>query len=369
MLPKLLAMRELVVLVFHFFARLVTLLDHRGIRAVVAENLMLKHQLLVIRRSRKRAPHLQPADRLLLGFLSRFLEPRRLVRAAVILKPATILRFHRGLRDLKYRYLYWSNPKRKPGPKGPPAELIQAICELKRRNPRFGCPKIAQHLAKTFGVPINKDVVRRVLARYYRPRRQEQGPSWLKFLGHSKDSLWSLDLFRTESILLRTHWVLVLMDQFSRRIIGFGVQAVAVDGVALCRMFNQAIGYQGLPSRLSFDHDPLFQFHRWQANLRVLGIETVQSVPQVPRSHPFVERLIGTLRREYLDHLFFWNAGDLERKLELYGQYYNVLRVHQGLDGDTPQEKAGTAGPEPIRLQHYAWKSHCHGLFELPIAA
>ena len=72
------------------------------------------------------------------------------------------------------------------------------------------------------------------------------------------------------------------MDQFSRRIIGFGVQATAVDGVALCRMFNQAISRQGLPVRLSFDHDPLYRFQRWQANLRILGVETVQTVPLVP---------------------------------------------------------------------------------------
>jgi hypothetical protein len=101
---------------------------------------MLKHQLLVIRRSRRRAPHLRPTDRLLLGLFSRFLDPRRLMRTAVI----------------------------------------------------------------------------------------------LNFLGHAKDSLLSLDLFRTESILLRTYWVLVVMDQFTRRIIGFSVHGVAVDGVALC---------------------------------------------------------------------------------------------------------------------------------------
>ena len=102
------------------------------------------------------------------------------------------------------------------------------------------------------------------------PNAVKDGPSWLTLLGHTKDSLWSLDLFRTESILLRSHWVLVVMDQFTRRIIGFGVQAVAVDGPALCRMFNQAISGQGLPTRLSSDHDPLFRFHRWQANLRIL---------------------------------------------------------------------------------------------------
>jgi transposase InsO family protein len=216
---------------------------------------------------------------------------------------------------------------------------------------------------------INQDVVRRILARHYHPERRECGPSWLTVLGHAKDSLWSLDLFRTESILLRPHWVLVVMDQFTRRIIGFGVQAVAVDGVALCRMFNQAISGQGQPVRLSFDHDPLFRFQRWQANLRVLDIQAVQTVPLVPWSHPFVERLIGTLRREYLDHLLFWNAADLQRKLEFYARYYNNWRVHQGLDGDTPEEKAGSARPEPIGLEDYIWKRHCHGLFELPIAA
>ena len=126
---------------------------------------------------------------------------------------------------------------------------------------------------------------------------------------------------------------------------------------------------QGLPVRLSFDHDPLVEFQRWQANLRVLGVEAVQTVPNVPWSHPFVERLIGTIRREYLDHLLFWNAADLERKLDLFRRYYNSLRVHQGLAGDTPDEKAGSPGREPARLGHYAWQSHCHGLFELPIAA
>jgi transposase InsO family protein len=224
-------------------------------------------------------------------------------------------------------------------------------------------------LAKTFGLDLDKDVVRRVLATHYRPDRRDDGPSWLTLLGHTKDSLWSLDLFRTESILLRSHWVLVVMDQFTRRIVGFGVQAVAVDGPALCRMFNQAISEQGLPTRFSTDHDPLFRFHRWQANLRILDVETVQTVPQVPWSHPFIERLIGTLRREYLDRLFFWTADDLVRKLELFKKFYNAGRVHQGLSGDTPGEKAGGPTPQPARLENYGWQSHCHGLFELPIAA
>ena len=247
--------------------------------------------------------------------------------------------------------------------------FVRPICELKRRNPRFGCPKIAQHLAKTFGIEVNKDVVRRVLAAHYRPERTENGTSWLTLLGHTKDSLWSLDLFRTESILLRSHWVLVVMDQFSRLIIGFGVQAIAVDGPGLCRMFNKAISGSGLPTRLSTDHDPLFQFHRWQANLRILEVERVQTVPQVPWSHPFIERLVATLCREYLDRLFFWTADDLGRKLESFKNYYNTARVHQGLSGDTPAEKAGAPAPQAANLENYHWQSHCRGLFELPVAA
>jgi putative transposase len=73
----------------------------------------------------------------------KFLRPRRLIRTGIILKPATLLRFHLGLEDFKYRFLYSSRPKKKPGPKGPSQELLRAICEPKHRNPRFGCPRIA----------------------------------------------------------------------------------------------------------------------------------------------------------------------------------------------------------------------------------
>ena len=255
-------MKNAILVMVHLLARLAVLLGTGGTRAVLAENVLLKQQLLVLQRSRRRAPNLRTADRWLFGFCAQFVSLRRLIRTAIILKPATLLRFHRAFKDFKYRFLYSSSPKQKPGPKGPAPELIRAICELKRRNPRFGCPKIAQHLSKAFGIDIDKDVVRRVLAAHYRPERRDGGPSWLTLLGNTKDSLWSLDLFRTESILLKTHWILVIMDQFTRRIIGFGVQAVTVDGAALCRMFNQAISEQGLPTRLSTDHDPLFRCNR-----------------------------------------------------------------------------------------------------------
>ena len=276
-------MRDLLALLVHLMTTLATLLGRGGTKAVVAESLLLKHQLLIINRARRRAPNLCAVQRLLLGFWSLFLHPRRVLRNAVILKPSTLLRFHTALKTHKYRWFYSRPRHHKPGLKGPAPELIRAIVELKRRNFRFGCPRIAQRVAKTFGIKIDKDVVRRILAAHYRPDRDEGGSSWLTLLGHAKDSLWSTDFFQVESVLLRTHWILVVMDHFTRKIIGFAVQAGAGDGVALCRMFNRAISGQGLPVRLSLDHDPLFDFERWQANLHILEIQTIRTAPHVPR--------------------------------------------------------------------------------------
>jgi putative transposase len=239
---------------------------------------------------------------------------------------------------------------------------------MKRRNPKFGCVRIAQQISHVFGVDLNKDVVRRVLAKHYRPA-PGAGPSWLSFIARCKDSLWCVDLFRCESILLKSHWVMVVMDLFTRRLVGFRVAPAPIDGVGACRMFNHAVAAQPLPKYLSTDHDPLFRFHRWLANLRVLDIEEIKSVPYAPVSHPFVDRLIGTIRREVLDQMFFWNALDLARKLEAFRSYYNARHVHRSLGGTTPDQLAGASAPAPATLDHYGWRQYCHDLFQIPVAA
>jgi transposase InsO family protein len=362
-------MMHLLILAIHLLATIAKLVRPGGVRAVVAESLLLKHQLLISSRARRRAPNLNSSDRLLLGLGSLFVPPRRLSKLAVILKPTTLFRFHQVLKKCKYRWLFSSGGHRRPGPKGPSKELIAAIVEFKRRNPCVGCPRIAQQIAHVFGIDINKDIVRRVLATHYRPETGTDGPSWLSFIGHMKDSLWSVDLFRCESILLRSHCVMVVMDVFTRRmIIGFGVERADPCGVSVCRMFNQMIAGKSPPRHLSSDHDPLFRFHRWLANLRILEVDEIKSIPYVPVSHPFVERLIGTIRREFLDHVLIWNAIDLERKLEEFRNYYNDDRVHQSLSGRTPGEQSGEPPPAPAGLDHYAWRQHCR-LFQMPIAA
>ena len=239
-------MKDLLLTLLHLAVMTAKLCGPGGVRAVIAENLLLKQQLIVLRRGRQRAPNLTLSDRLLCGFGSLFLSPGRIRKVAIAVRPSTLLAFHQALVRRKYRRLFSSTPcPKKPGPKGPSEALIQAIVELKSRNPRFGCPRIARIISHTFGVDIDKNVVYRVLSKHYRPAPGGTGPSWLSFIGHTTDSLWSVDLFRCESIVLRSYWVLVVMDQFTRRLVGVGVHRGAVTGADLCRMFNAAIHGQG----------------------------------------------------------------------------------------------------------------------------
>ena len=355
-------MRTLVVLFIHFIATLARLLGPGGVRSLVAESLLLKHQLLIVNRSRQRSPNLRASDRILAGLMALLMRPTRLLRSAIVLKPSTLLYVQKALSKQKYRMLFSPKGRGKPGPKGPSAELIHAVMEMKQRNPHWGCPRIAQQIALAFNIQIDKDMVRRILANHHRPGQDSGGPSWLTFLGHMKDSLWSMDLFRCESATLRTHWVLVVMDQYTRRIIGFGVQAGTVDGIALCRMFNRAIRWQcWMPKYLSSDHDPLYRFHQWQANLRVLEVTEIKTVPYVPLSHPFVERLIGTIRREYLDRTLFWTTADLENKLLDFRTYFNNHRTHTSREGRTPD----TPVSQPVaNLRSFRWQPHCRGLYQ-----
>ena len=220
-------MKDLLILLAHLLATIAKLLGPGGARAVVADSLLIKQQLLIINRSRRRAPNLSALDRLLLGFWSLFLSPRRIQRVAVIIRPSTLLAFHDILKKRKYQRLYSSGSKRKPGPKGPSQELIKAIVELKQRNPRFGCPRIAQQINKAFGIDIDKDVVRRVLAAHYRPNPDDNGPSWLTLLGHTKDTSrlailmvspsadystqpFRPSVFRTTSALTMTHYSYII---------------------------------------------------------------------------------------------------------------------------------------------------------------
>ena len=156
-------MRDPIILLVHLIATLARLMGPGGLRSVVAESVLVKQQLLILNRSRHRAPNLCASDRILAGVCALFMRPARVIRSAIVLRPSTILEFHRALRTRKYRWLF-SPTRRRTGPQGPSNALVDAIVDMKRRNPRWGCPRIAQQIALAFAVDIDKDVVRRVLA-------------------------------------------------------------------------------------------------------------------------------------------------------------------------------------------------------------
>jgi hypothetical protein len=201
---------------------------------------------------------------------------------------------------------------------------------MKQRNLTWGCPRIAQQIALAFDIRIDKDVVRRILTARYHPQPDSVGPSWLTLIGHMKDSLWSLGLFRCESATLRTQG-------------------------RVGRNTSARITIHGIGSTSG-------------KTLRVLEVTEIKTVPYVPLSHPFVERLIGTVRREYLDRTLFWTTADLQTKLLDFQHYYNGHRTHAGLHGRPPEPSVDAARPA-ASFRSYRWQRHCHGLYQTPIAA
>src|SRR5216684_5282775 len=139
-------MIHLLILAVHLLATIAKLVRPGGVRAVVAESLLLKHQLLISRRGRRRAPNLNSFDRFLLGFGSLFVPPCRIPKLAVILRPRTLFRFHEALKKRKYRWLFSSGGHRRPGPNGPSKELIDAIVEIKRATPALAVPASLRRL-------------------------------------------------------------------------------------------------------------------------------------------------------------------------------------------------------------------------------
>ena len=335
----------------------------------MAETLAMKQQLIVMNRSRKKSPRLATRDRFLFGLLTMLIGQRRLQKITVIIKPATLLAFHKALVKRKYSKLYSNKTKKVPGRKSQDQVMIDLVIEMKRRNPSFGYGRISMQILEAFGTKVSRFAVGRILRKNKHTLRSGDGPSWLTFIGHAKDSLCSVDLFRCESATLKSHWVMVVIDQFTRRIIDFAVQAGDCDGIAYCRMFNQITG--GNPKYLSSDNDPLFLFHRWKANLRIVEIHELKSVPGTPTSHPFIERVIGTTRREYLDHVIFFNSCDLQKKLDRFQKYYNDHRGHSSLNMKTPKRMAEETSCEKtvVSIDQYRWQLHCNGLYHLPVAA
>ena len=342
-----------------------------GKKLLLTEIYMLRRQLILLKREQrlKRCPKLKTADRLFFAICAQFISRERLRKLAIVVNPKTILKFHRALVKRKYHQLYSNIGKSQPGPKGPSDDLIKLVVEVKRRNSHMGCPQIADFINNNFDFTISKSTVRRILKRHFRPDPNDDSPSWLSLIGNCTDNLWSIDFFKVESVFLKTYTIMIVMDQYSRKIIGITAERGCLDARQICRMFNEITTGLPPPKHLSMDNDQLFKSHLWKNNLKELGIRPIHSVPEMPWTHPYIESLIGTTRRELTDRMLFANRNSLNKKLNEFSKYYNEYRVHSSIDRKPPLEFAGNIKKQKLSLGSYHWKSHCYGLFQVPVSS
>ena len=321
-------MKTLALLLIHVLTTLAKRAGPGGAKAIIAESVLLKHQQLIAHRSTGKTPRLTTSDRFLYGFLALFMRPGRIRKAAIVLKPATLTKFRRALLSRNYHLLFSSRKNAKPGPKGPADDLVRVIVELKQRNAHFGCPRIAQQINKAFGVNIDKDVVRRVLAKHYRPKPFDGELSWLTFFRHTCESLWNIALFQRKSILPRIHSSLHAIGQCTRRIISCGITGCHSDQTVVCSLFAADVPLVEASKSLSLAHDPPFSHHRCKRKLLTVG--RTQTVPIFPRAPPFAERRIGTRHRNHHDDRSNGGAIDLETEHEALNN--NLFLISGPLD-------------------------------------
>jgi len=340
-------------------------LQKDGFKKIVSENIILKQQLVVTSRKLNKCPPLNTSDRIIFSAFSLFIDVKRIPKTAIIISKETLLKFHRALIKRKYSILFGQKSK-EPGRKRISTSLRNFIVETKEKNPTYGSPKIVALVLNILNISISEETVRNILIKYYRPL-PGNGPSWLAKIGDAENKLWSLDFFRVETAFLHSLRVMVVIDQFSRKIIGFKVCKGNLTGNIICNMFED-ICNNNCPKYLSTDNDPLFRFKTWKQDLEFYDISEIKSVPHVPFSHPFIERLIGTVRRDFTDRTILWSKRDAELKLDLYKDYYNNFRVHDSLNGKTPFEYTDKEQNRNISLNSYRWIEKCGGLFSTPAA-
>jgi putative transposase len=292
--------------------------------ALQTENLALRHQLLVLQRSsRSHGLRLARADRLLWVWLSRFWSGWR--SALVIVKPETVIAWHRqGFR------LYWRWKSRHPA--GRPSvsrEVIDLIRKMSLANPRWGAPRVHGELLK-LGFELSQATVAKYMVRRPKPPSQ----TWHTFLQNHVKDLVAADFFVVPTVFFELLFVFVILSHDRRRVIHFGVTACPTSEWA-ARQLLEAFPWDSAPPYLLRDRDGSYGEKFCEA-ANWLGIREVLTAPRSPWQNAYVERLIGSIRRECLDHVIVMNAASLRRVLKSYFDYYERSRTHLSLGKDAP---------------------------------
>jgi transposase InsO family protein len=338
-------MRELLLLLYCFFKASLS-----GQCNLALENLALRQQLAILKRTQKR-PAISTKDRLFWVWLSRiWLEWRA---SLLIVKPDTVIGWHRkGFR------LFWTKLSRRKigGRPSATSQITALIKQMTQANPLWGAPRIHGELLK-LGIDISERTVSRLMPKNRKPPSQ----TWRTFLDNHFRELVSIDFLTVPTATFRVLYVLVVLAHDRRRVVHFNVTEHPTAAWTAQQMI-EAFPEETAPRFLLRDRDQIYgeEFRRRVAGMR---IEEVMTAPHSPWQSPYVERLIGSIRRECLDHVIVLGENHLRRILRSYFAYYHGSRTHLSLCKDAPEPRAKQA-PECGRVIEIAEVGGLHHRYE-----
>jgi putative transposase len=294
--------------------------------ALHTEILALRHQLAVLQRNAPRRLCLKRSDRLLWILLARFWSSWRC--SLQIVQPATVLYWQR--RAFTY---YWARKSRRaPGRPEVGREIRVLIRHMSQANPLWGAPRIHGELLK-LGIEVAQSTVAKYVQRSPRPPSQ----TWRTFLRNHVGQMASIDFFTVPTATFRVLFVFVVLSHERRRVVHFQVTEHPTQEWTMQQM-REAFPWDQAPRYLGRDRDTIYG-QDFSVMTKGMGIEEVRSAPRAPWQNPYVERLIGSVRRECLDHLIVWNRRSLRRILQSYFAYYQRSRTHLALAKDAPESR------------------------------
>lgn len=294
--------------------------------ALQLEILALRHQLGVLQRSVKR-PKLTASDRFLWAWLSATWRDWR--SALILVQPETVIGWHRKGFRLFWR---WKSGHGRRGRPRVAAETRQLIRRMSRENPLWGAPRIHGELLK-LGIDIGETSVSKYMVRGRKPPSQ----TWRTFLENHLKTMVSVDFFTVPTIRFQVLYVFLVLAHDRRRILHFAVTPhPTAEWTA--QQLREAFPWDSAPRFLLRDRDRIFGSDFTQ-QVKELGIQEVLGAPRAPQQRAYVERVIGTIRRECLDHVIVFNEASLRRHLKSFLEYYHGTRTHLSLEKDTPESR------------------------------
>ena len=311
----------------------------RSRRSLEGEVIALRHQLNVLRRRTPKRPALTSFDRFIFILLYR-LAPT-VLDAMTIVRPETIMRWHRA----GFRSFWRWKSRRRPGRPSVTPEIRRLIREMSLANPLWGAPRIHGELLK-LGIDVGQTSVAKYMARRRRPPSQ----GWRTFLRNHADGIASIDLFVVPTISFRLLYGLLVLRHDLRRILWLGVTAhPSAEWIA--QQVTEACGWESAPHSLIRDRDWVYG-EAFTRRVRAMGIRDRPTAPRSPWENGHAERLIGSIRRECLDHVIVFGERHLRHVLRSYARYYNGVRTHLSLAKDSPLPRdvqaVGTILPLPV---------------------